>query len=254
MKERSINGPADRTKLEMDHQADNLKLTKFGFHLNLLNFSYILSILGILVSIIWIFGSIAVVAWSSFHFDWTAFWSWVVPIGFMIPYLFMWIFLRIKSNKKDIPGIEKIGKYYCYVSGSLEIIYLIYLIIIISLSIFIYIFEILTVSGSVILLIFASLKIHGIRVENNKLLGIYLGFRYTLFVLFFIFNIIKSSALNPNNGGNSIAGVRNELVIASDLIAPIVYFILDIGLTVILHSIRVEWDINAGTENQMKNF
>ena len=93
-----------------------------------------------------------------------------------------------------------------------------------------------------------------LRAENNKLLGTYLGFRYALFVLFFIFNIIKSSALNPNNGGNSIAGVRNELVITSDLIVPIIFFILDIGLTVILHSIRVNRESSAGTENQMKNF
>ena len=106
------------------------------------------------------------------------------------------------------------------------------------------IFEILTISGSVIFVIFACLKIHGIRAENNKLLGTYLGFRYALFVLFFIFNIIKSS----------VEGVRNELVITSDLIVPIIYFILDIGLTVILHSIRVDRENSAGTENQMKNF
>ena len=38
-----------------------------------------------------------------------------------IPYLAMWILLKIKTSKQDIPGIEKIGKVYSYVSGSLEI-------------------------------------------------------------------------------------------------------------------------------------
>ena len=109
-------------------QANKMKLTKYGFHFNLLKFSYILSILGIFVSIIGIFGSIAAIVWF-----WSAFWG--VLVAFIIPYLVMWTSLRIKTNKKDIPGIEKIGKYYGYVSGSLETIHQIYLIIIIIHSI-----------------------------------------------------------------------------------------------------------------------
>ena len=110
-------------------QADKLKLTKFGFHLNLLGASFSLSVLGIIVSIIGIIGSIIcfvlalVVAMDNVG---------TISIGafiIMIPYLAMWILLKIKTNKKDIPGIERIGKVYSYVSGSLEIIAMIAVII-----------------------------------------------------------------------------------------------------------------------------
>ena len=52
-----------------------------------------------------------------------------VIIIIMIPYLVMWILLKIKTSKQDIPGMEKIGKVYSYVSGSLEIIAMIAVII-----------------------------------------------------------------------------------------------------------------------------
>merc|ERR1711860_172186 len=77
--------------------------------------------------------------------------------------------------------------------------------------------------GAVIYFVFACLKIHGIRVENNKLIGMYLGFRYGLFALHMIGFII----LSIYTGFFGIIG----------LIVGGVYFILDIGLTVILHSI-----------------
>ena len=96
--------------------------------------------------------------------------------------------------------------------------------------------------GSAIFLIFACLKIHGIRVENNKLLGTYLGFRYGLFFLYIIHFFILS-----------ILNWSKALEVAA-LIVGIIYFILDIGLTVILQSIRVDRDNTAETENQMKNF
>ena len=112
----------------------------------------------------------------------------------MIPYLIMWIFLKIKTNKQDIPGIEKIGTVYSYVSGVLEIIVSITLIIFSIIDLCghhpLLGLDIGFIIGSAIYLIFNCLKIHGIRVENNKLLGTYLGFRYTLFVLYMIALII----------------------------------------------------------------
>merc|ERR1711860_217040 len=102
--------------------------------------------------------------------------------------------------------------------------------------------------GAVIYFVFACLKIHGIRVENNKLIGIYLGFRYGLFALYMIGFIIYSifSIL--------IAGELFLIMAIIGLVVGGVYFILDIGLTVILHSIRVDRENTAGTENPMKNF
>ena len=76
--------------------------------------------------------------------------------------------------------------------------------------------------------------------EKNKLVGIYLGFRYGIFALHMIGFIISSSAF------------KGSAIIVS--IVSGVYFILDIGLTVILHSIRVDRENTAGTENPMKNF
>merc|ERR1712179_212823 len=84
---------------------------------------------------------------------------------------------------------------------------------------------------AVIYSVFACLKIHGIRVENNKLIGTYLGFRYGLFALHMIGFIILSL----------YTGIF-ELIA---LIVGGVYFILDIGLTVILHSIRVDKENTA---------
>ena len=171
----------------------------------------------------------------------------------MIPYLIMWILLMIKTKKQDILGLERIGKVYSYVSGSLEIIGAIAQII---SSIHYYTqtqpiqpnpfqptpppyssIPIGYIIVSVIYLIFACLKIHGIRVENNKLVGIYLGFRHALFVLQIITCIILKI-------------VTTAVTLEYFMIAAIVYFILDIGLTVILHSIRVDRENTARTENE----
>lgn len=227
-----------------------MKLTRYGFHLDLLGFSSFLSVLGIIVSIIGIIGGIVFFYFGSQLQNIgpqrstrvTFFVIGGVSLLLMLLYLNMWILLKIKTNKQDIPGIEKIGKVYSYVSGSLEIIGTIVLIV----------FSIIGllggedvgmitgyIIGSAIYLIFACLKIHGIRVGNIKLLGTYLGFRYALFILYMIAFIVLSI-------------LTGRMAIAA-LITGIVYFILDIGLTVILHSIRVDRE-NAGTESQLKNF
>jgi len=234
-------------------------------------------VLGIVVSVIGIIGSIACFLmglWDQ-YLDLEEVFANSYTIGavlliIMIPYLAMWILLKIKTNKKDIPGIERIGKVYSYVSGSLEIITMIAWIIYSAwglasfiwhrsgitlfqdgsegpldlleiwrlqqsiarytkLSLFIGINSVFII-GAVIYFVFACLKIHGIRVDNNKLIGIYLGFRYGLFALHMIGFIILSIY-----GRNAIIG----------LIIGGVYFILDIGLTVILHSIRVDRENTA---------
>ena len=239
-------------------QADKLKLTKFGFHLNLLGASSFLSVLGIIVSIIGIIGIIACFVMGSIIASKTSNLGLVglaiILLILTIPYLVMWILLKIKTSKQDIPGIEKIGKVYSYVSGSLEIIAMIARIILSArflathfswvspLSVYyapdlLIGIESVYIACAAIYLVFACLKIHGIRVENNKLIGKYLGFRYGLFALHLIGFIILS-----------IYTGRNGIIV---LIVGGVYFILDIGLTVILHSIRVDRENTAGTENPM---
>ena len=233
-------------------QADKLKLTKFGFHLNLLGASSFLSVLGIIVSSIGIIGGLI-------HYFINDSGALILIPFLLIPYLFMWILLKIMTKKQDVPAIERIGKVYSYVSSSFEIIAMIIQIIFSALAVkklssidvtsipasFIAANNVSIALGSVymifsvIYLVFACLKIHGVRVENNKLIGTYIGFRYGLIAIFMILLIIL----------NALRGF--------DFIIPIyevVYFILDIGLTVILHSIWVDREKTAGTENPMKNF
>lgn len=224
-----------------------MKLTRYGFHLDLLGFSSFLSVLGIIVSIIGIIGGIVLFCVGSQLQNIgtqrstrvTIFVIGGVSLLLMLLYLNMWILLKIKTNKQDIPGIEKIGKVYSYVSGSLEIIGTIALIIfsIIGLLGPHPLIGVITgyIIGSAIYLIFACLKIHGIRVGNIKLLGTYLGFRYALFILYMIAFIVL--------------GILTGRMAIAALITGIVYFIMDIGLTVILHSIRVDRETNARTMN-----
>ena len=122
----------------MDHQVEKMKLTRFGFRLNLLGFSSFLSVLGIIASIIGMIGGI-VIFWAGSKVYYyigpgysqgiTLFVIGAIALILMILYIIMWILLKIKTSKQDIHGIEKIGKVYSYVSGSLEIIGAIALII-----------------------------------------------------------------------------------------------------------------------------
>ena len=176
----------------------------------------------------------------------------------MILYLVMWILLKIITNKQDIPGMEKIGKVYSYVSGCVEILAMIAWIIHSAWSLYFYHswfsnanrdvpdfligIQSVYIASAAIYFAFACLKIHGIRVENNNLIGTYLGFRYVLFALHMVGFIFLTRY------------VLGFLFGLPGFIVGGVYFILDIGLTVILHSIRVDREKTAGTENPMKNF
>ena len=199
---------------QIDHQVDKMRLTKFGFHLNLLGFSNFLSVLGILVSIIGEIGGYVLIWLQSQQRRY----RYTTPIVygitgvllvFMIPYLIMWILLKKKNSKQDIPGIEKIGKIYTYVSGSLEIIWAIVWIIFSILDVLntwprgtVRGKNIIYFIGSSIFIISACLKIYGVRVDNKKLLGIFLGFRYAQFFLYMIvFSVLGLSIAGDGNGG-----------------------------------------------------
>ena len=230
-----------KTSHQMDHQVDQMRLTKFGFHLNLLGFSTFLSVLGILVSIIGEIGGYVLI-WPESRFsrsgDPGPIGVGVALLTLMIPYLILWILLMIKTSQQDIPGIEKIGKVYTNVSGSLEIIGLIALIIFSNLDLFnsysysyyhyIDFGYIICIIVSAISLVFACLKIHGIRLEKNKLLGIYLCFRYICFIVSQGSLILLARMLHDYT-------VPIPILVGSTL-----FFILDLGLHIILHSTRAD--------------
>ena len=212
-----------------------MRLTKYGFRLNLLGFSSFLSVLGIFVAIIGIIGVTAIIVIGSVLMDreygpsasYILYGIGAVILVFKIIYLAMWINLKIKTSKKDFDGIEKIGKIYLYKTGILEIIGF-------SARIALSIGEgeeqaelIGNIIGATIILIFACLKIHATRVENNKILEAYIVFRYVLFIhhvaIFLTSSLVRGGIYH---------------IVAFVLGSPIV--VLDIGITVITHSIRLD--------------
>ena len=242
-------------------QFDKMKLTKFGCYLNLQKFSFCLSVFGIVFSIIGIIGgySAFVKGFLSGRKSVIYYITGAVILTISMPYLAMWILFKIKTSKKDIPCIEKIGKVYCYMSGSVEIIGMIVYIGMETLSprilywngnlvtwkLFINrwgIVEILQSCCAAVYLIYACLKIYLIKVQKTKLLGIYLGFRYALFFIYMTDIVIFGQTYT-----------HSDILILSIIgfIGSIPYFILDLGLTVILHSIRVDREKTARIENPL---
>ena len=255
---------------------EKIQLTNYGFRLNLIRFSRFLSIFGIVVSVLEIILSIALIGVEVFkiinpekcppHSDFCPLFNLIIRIigisdgaitaVLFILFLVLFVLLKNKTGARDLPGIEKIAKIYCYVTGSLEIIVLIAFILLYILSswesgfsfiaglfwtglgyigylgITLIIFFIIWL----VYLVFACLKIHGIRTQNNMLLGIYIGYRYAIFVIISILLLIAS--------------ILTWEVHWIYLIDWVVFSILDIGLVVILHSIRVD-RANKSTEAAM---
>ena len=90
---------------------------------------------------------------------------------------------------------------------------------------------------AMICLIFAFVKIFGIQKEKNKLLEIYIRYCPSLFLLVSIGIVAGAIWVSP-------------ILFSSLMVTVIIFFILDISLIIILHSIRVDnLDINR-RENQ----
>ena len=88
-------------------QPDKMKLTKYGFNLRLLGASLFLSVLGIIVSIFGVIGSIVCFVFGSTVSEYVGgigivsiilYVIGAVILIIMIPYLIMWILLKIKTN------------------------------------------------------------------------------------------------------------------------------------------------------------
>ena len=107
-------------ELQNVYQVDQVKLSKYGFRFNLLRSSSFLSVTGIVISIIGIIGSIPCFYYGSIIASATRgrglgglamaiyFTIGAVLLILMIPYLAMWILLKIKTSKQDIPGRESL--------------------------------------------------------------------------------------------------------------------------------------------------
>ena len=231
--------------------AEKIILTKYGFNLNLIGFSTFLSIFGIVVSVLEVLGTIAdmvVLTLYPRHDDVDPRLldiAYSIGGGMIVLYILslgLWSLLKIKTGRRDVTSIENIAKIYCYVIGVLEIILMIGLIIMTlflikeSDPVTLLIAVVISLFTWTVYLIIACLKIHGIRTQNNMLLGIYIGYRYAIFVIISILLLIAS--------------ILTWEVHWIYLIDWVVFSILDIGLVVILHSIRVV-RANKSTEAAM---
>ena len=143
----------------------------------------------------------------------------------IVPYLAMWILLKVKTNKQDILGIEQIGRVYSYVSGSLEILATLTGMI---LSIVYLDIDAKIISGALSWSFLVFMKIYAIRLDNNGfLIGICFVIRHIQFVEFIIIPIILVCI--------STGATQIIWIVAG--VGGVAYFILDIGLTLILFSI-----------------
>lgn len=250
-------------------EVEKIQLTNYGFRLNLIRFSRFLSIFGIVVSVLEIILSIALIGVEVFklinpekcppHSDFCPLFNLIIRIigisdgaitaVLFILFLVLFVLLKNKTGARDLPGIEKIAKIYCYVTGSLEIIVLIAFILLYILSSwesgfsfiagllwtglgyigYLGITRIIFFIIWLVYLVFACLKIHGIRTQKNGMIRTFIIFRYVIFVLIAILDLVSIQTSWRR------------------FITWIFFSILDIGLINILHSIRVD-RANKSTE------
>ena len=250
---------------------ETMKLTKYGFQLNMIKVITFLSVFGIITSILLIIlaGVAANVIVSldlpEFQIPDSSIYCGIgaIIIFLIIPYLLMWILLSMKAKKKDITSIERIANLYSYVSGALEIcgmIFNIYREVEVAIlsspnlplapddkefGVNWLEFIIAKIICWLAYLIFICLKIYGTEPDQqkNRMLGTYIGFRYALFITFIIVFFIMSTCIS----------YPYAYIFLSTLIGGILFFILDIGLNVILHSIREDRGNFDEIENSFLN-
>ena len=143
----------------------------------------------------------------------------------IVPYLAMWILLKVKTSKQDILGIEQIGRVYSYVSGSLEILATLSAMI---LTIVYLDFDGEIISGALSWSFFVSMKIYTIKLDKNGcLLGMCFVIRHIQFILFIIPLIILVCI---STGATQILWILTG-------VGGVAFFTLDICLTLILFNI-----------------
>ena len=262
----STNAKTDTTSVDM------IRLTKYGFRRSFIRTAAFLSWLGIVSSVLGILGGVSVVVvgicgikdlgslLDEFPRRYIAY-SILMAIGSFIIlssfiFVLMWIHLKRRTSERNISGIEETVKIFNHFIAVLEIIvdtiFIIFFIIslatietaspgprgvlwiVISLAdtaTVVTLRQVLQLAGglaaALTALIVSSLRIHGVRRGSNRLVETYIGCRYILCALSVLgmlygFIFVSASLFGPST------------------IAVILFFILDIGLTVLLHSIRVD--------------
>ena len=93
---------------------------------------------------------------------------------------------------------------------------------------------VITVILTLVLLgIFSTIRIHGIRTHRNGLIKAYLVFQYVMATLTILFGLGSTIVMSYMLGWGVL--VSGLIVMASS----IQFFIMDIGFTIILYSIRI---------------
>ena len=231
---------------EKEKEEVKIKLTKYGFFLDLFAFASFSSVIGIVISLLIIFGGLAKIVVintgmfeTSYYDDELVICMLMPNIIFNIIYLVMWTLLKMKTNHRNINGIQRITEVYCYCTAFLEIKGMIVMILF-GVMILISSSDLLVGIGMIIVapfgLFFAFMKIHGIMVKESKWIGIYLGSRYPLFIICLVSLIIITMSHYHYHVSMSynLDFVSVSLLIGS-MVLP--YLIIDMCLTIILHSI-----------------
>jgi len=221
---------------EEEEEEVKIRLTKYGFFLDLFAFSSFSSVFGIVLSFLIIVGGLAMIVVvqnrvsETFYYDEVVICMLMPNIIFNIIYLVIWTLLKMKTNNRNINAIRRISKVYCYVTAFLEIkgmiIMILYgIMILISSEYFTGIVMIIVAPFG---LFFAFMKIYDMMVNESKWIGIYLGSRYALFITCLVSFIIITIVI-----------VDSDFVSGSLLVSSMVfpYLIIDICLTIILQSI-----------------
>lgn len=226
---------------EEEEEEVNIKLTKYGFFLDLFAFSSFSSMLGIVISLLIVFGGLTMIVVINMGIYYNDELVMVISmlIIFNIIYLVMWTLLKMNTNSGNIDGIERITEVYCYVTAFLEIKGMIVMILF-GVMILISSSDLLVGIGIIIVapfgLFFAFMKIHGIMVKESKWIGIYLVSRYSLFIICLVSLIIITMSHYHYHVSMSLnSDFVSVSLLTSSMVLP--YLIIDICLTIILHSI-----------------
>jgi len=124
--------------------------------------------------------------------------------AFLLFFNFGWFIfsnlLRKKNSANDVQGVEKIIKVGSYIIGSVQLVYLIIIIILgITLSLLwteFMVYGSIPVAVGGLLLIFPSLLLHGIRTNSSGKIRAWIIFQFVLLVIVFSLGLLNVFMLN----------------------------------------------------------
>ena len=258
----------ENMKIEKNFNQTELRLSKMGFKLKLFGFTTFIAVTGIFVSLFGLIigGALVILPRvrqleSGSHQMMKMFYgaSFGLVFAVSIGWLIMSCLLLRKSLQKNVDSIEKIAKNGSYASGSLEILTGLGFLIFNIISVF----KGATVAvGNIVIssihLSFMFLKIHGIRKYEDRLMKAYIIYRYVLFCLFLLVVVFGLMLLHffvlpfitrscqlwchgkyySKNLESMLSSTWTILVVIVGIVVVSLIFLQDIGITIILQSIR----------------